>query len=151
MPNSSPHIARNRKGFRKALAFTLVECVMAIGIVSFAMVSILGLIPVGLGTFRDAMNLTVQTTILQSVSGELLRMDYSEVKATNFYFDQEGVRVGSSSSGERLYTAEVLAPQGLDANGLVSPDAAKTVPIRISNRTHPGVTNSHFVIVPRSN
>lgn len=136
---------------RLTRAFTLVESVMAIGIVSFAMVSILGLIPVGLGTFRKAMNLTVETTILQAVSGELLRTDYANVKATNFYFDQEGVRVAGSSSTDRLYTAEIGNPANLDSGGLISSDAAKTVPIKISNRSHPDTTNSYFVVVPRSN
>lgn len=142
-----PHI---KSGFHtRRNAFTLVESVMAIGIVSFAMLSILGLIPVGLGTFRNAMNLTVETTIVQAVSGDLLRTDYADLAATNFYFDQEGGMVAKGDT-KHLYTAEVLTPQNLDTAGLVSPESAKTVPIKINNRTHPGTTNSYFVIVPKS-
>ena len=143
--------ASQKPHFRKAMncwGFTLVESVMAIGIVSFAMLSILGLIPVGLGTFRNAMNLTVETTIVQAVSGDLLRTDYTNLAATNFYFDQEGSK--TTNQADRLYTAEVLAPHNLDAAGLVDATAASTLAIKVSNRSHPGATNSYFVIVPKS-
>lgn len=134
---------------RRSAAFTLVESVVAIGIVSFAMLSILGLIPVGLGTFRQAMSLTVETTIVQAVSGELMRADYTNLASTNICFDQEGNKVAESDK-QRLYTARVLAPEALDAGDLVNSEAARKVPIQISSSTHPETTNSYFVIVPRS-
>ncbi len=138
---------------RRSAAFTLVESVIAIGIVSFAMLSILGLIPVGLGTFRQAMSLTVEASIVQAVSGQLMRADYTNLassSSTNMYFDQEGNRVAESDK-QRLYVARILQSEALDAgDDLVSSNAARKVPIQISSSTHPGTTNSYFVIVPRS-
>ncbi len=143
--------ARHDRAFRRGRsdAFTLVESVVAIGIVSFAMLSILGLIPVGLGTFRQAMSLTVETTIVQAVSGELMRADYTNLASTNIYFDQEGNKVAESDK-QSIYVARVLPPEALDAGDLVNSEAARKVPIRISSSTHPETTNSYFVIVPRS-
>lgn len=149
-PPSDISARRDRSsGRQRSAAFTLVESVVAIGIVSFAMMSILGLIPVGLGTFRQAMSLTVETSIVQSVSGELMRADYTNLSSTNIYFDQEGNKV-TESDQQRLYVARVLAPEALDATGLVSSDAARKVSIQISSSTRPETTNSYFVIVPRS-
>lgn len=149
-PPSDISARRDRSsGRRRSAAFTLVESVVAIGIVSFAMLSILGLIPVGLGTFRQAMSLTVETAIVQSVSGELMRADYTNLASTNIYFDQEGNKVAESDK-ERLYVARVQTPEALDAGDLVNADAARKVSIKISSSTHPETTNSYFVIVPRS-
>lgn len=131
-------------------AFSLVEAVISIGIVSFAMMGILGLVPVGLTTFRQAMNLTVESSIVQEVAGGLQRTDHANLAATNLYFDEQGLRVSGPSAPTRIYTVEVAAPQPLDAASLVAPTAASTVVIKITNRTEPAVTNRHSVIIPRS-
>lgn len=131
-------------------AFSLVEAVISIGIVSFAMMGILGMVPVGLATFRNAMNLTVESAIVQEVSGELQRTDHADLAATNLYFDEQGLRVAGASDSARIYSAEVLAPQPLDAASLVAPAAASTVAIKICNRAEPAVTNRYAVIIPHS-
>lgn len=135
-------------------AFTLVETVLAIGIVSFAMISILGLVPVGLGTFRKAMNLTVESAIVQSVAGELQRIDYSnEIQRTDplyFYFDDQGVRIPNSGSSFLLYTVQVPPSAPLEATNLVNKSAAVTALIRVSNKARPDLTNRYSVIIPHS-
>lgn len=148
-------VARRQLFFRRPQirsgGFTLIETVLAIGVVSFAMISILGLVPVGLGTFRKAMNLTVESSIVQSVSGDVLRTDYTNLAATNLYFDEQGVVAAGGADAKSIYTVEVAAPQSIDAANLVSAGAAGTVLVRINNRAQPTVTNSYAIIVPRVN
>lgn len=131
-------------------AFSLVEAVISIGIVSFAMMSMLGMIPVGLATFRTAMNLTVESTIVQEVAGDLQRTEYANLAATNLYFDDQGIRVTHAEHPSRTYSVEVCPPGPLDAATLVAPAAASTVAVKVQNRAAPSVTNRYSVIVPRS-
>ncbi len=146
---ATPSSFNFRKNTTRKAAFTLLETVLAIGVVSFAMVSMIGLIPSGLGTFRKAMNLTVETTIVQNVSSEILRTDYNNLGPATYYYNQEGCKVTSGNFGERIYTVTVNSPTDLNTE-LVEKTAGKTVPIMIENRAHPGEFSKYFIIVPRS-
>lgn len=72
--------------------FSLVEIALAIGLLAFGMVSIIGLLPVGLTTFREAMERTISTQIVQAVVNEYQLTDFEEIPATTqiLYFDDEG-------------------------------------------------------------
>jgi len=132
----------------KRQAFSLIEVVLAIGIVSFAMVSILGLIPVGLITFRNAMDLSVEANIAQRLVGEVQRTEFTNLCSTNFSFDDQGIEVAPASA---VFTAQVDPPKALDAEGIVQTNAsARMVLIRISNRMHPTATNSYPVVIANS-
>lgn len=125
-------------------AFSLVEAVIAIGIVSFAMLGVMGLIPVGLSTFRDAMSTTTQSEILSVITAEVLRTDASNLSATNYYFDERGIPVDGQGDQRRVFTASVAAPTDLSPMA-----AAQRVVIRISSRNQPSLTNTCSVILPK--
>jgi uncharacterized protein (TIGR02598 family) len=72
-------------------AFSLVEVVMAIGIVAMAFVPLLGLIPSGLHTFRESMDTAIGSQIAQKVIAEAIQTDFNTLVAegdgtTNFTF-----------------------------------------------------------------
>jgi len=67
---------RSRKRGWQA-GFSLVEVTIAIGIVSFAFVSVIGLIPTGLNTFHQAMDASVGTQIVQRVLNDLQQTDFT--------------------------------------------------------------------------
>lgn len=137
---------RRRPEF-SAKAFSLVEVVLAIGIVSFAMVSILGLIPVGLHTFRNAMDLSVEAGIAQKLVADVQRTDFQNLQSTNFTFDDQGIEVAPAGA---IFTAQVAPPQALSADGIMQSNAAAwTVLIKISNRMNPSQTNSYPVFVSK--
>src|SRR3954470_20054707 len=48
-------------------AFSLIEVVLAVGVVAFAFVAVLGLIPAGMGQFRQAIDTSVCAQIAQRV------------------------------------------------------------------------------------
>jgi len=88
----------NRKGF------SLVEVAMAIGILGFVMVTLIGLLPAGLSSFKQAMGNTIESQIVQNVSNDLLLSNFS-VLATyaqsptpqTYYYDNEGTQLPSST------------------------------------------------------
>src|SRR4051812_25122874 len=53
---------------RSRAGFSLVEVALAIGIVAFAFVALLGLIPTGLNTFRQAIDKKNETAIVQDLN-----------------------------------------------------------------------------------
>jgi len=129
-------------------AFSLVEAVISIGIVSFAMLGIFGMIPVGLNNFQSALQLTVESSIVQGVTGELQRTDFSTLSAmpaTNRYYDEQGKPVTDPAAA--VYTVNISSPTALDADNLISKDAAKSVVITVSTRSRVSATNSYAVIL----
>lgn len=97
-------IKKNRNGF------TLVELTLAIGVMSFALVAILGLMPVGLKTSQDAILDTTKAQILQKVTTDLSMISFGEELdeyiTKEHYFDYEGKMVDSAEDG--IFVMEVV-------------------------------------------
>jgi uncharacterized protein (TIGR02598 family) len=60
-------VSRSRSSLVRRSAFTLVEVVLALGIVSFAIVAILGVLPSGLATSHSSQNDTRAAQIAQDI------------------------------------------------------------------------------------
>jgi uncharacterized protein (TIGR02598 family) len=123
----TPHLLRKRD--RQALsgrAFTLVEVVLALGVVCFGIISMLGLLTVGLKTFHDAMSQTTETEIAQQLANQLQLANFSTLAAnktgsTN-YFTQEGIQLTNAAGSttaptSTVYTATINAPSVLTVPG----------------------------------
>jgi uncharacterized protein (TIGR02598 family) len=61
--------------------FTLVEVVLALGLCSFAIVSLLSLMPVSLNTAREAMDMARGSKAAQQVAAELSQSQFSNLTA----------------------------------------------------------------------
>ncbi len=66
-------------GTRFTEGFSLIEVTLAIGVVAFAFVALLGLIPLGLSTFRKAMDASIGAEIGQRVLNDLQQSDFNTV------------------------------------------------------------------------
>jgi len=146
-------IAKRPNGAKTSGGFSLVEVVLALGVMSFALTAIVGLLPLGLSHFRKAVDLTVQAQITQELTSMIQRTPYSDLDTTLgsssnpsiFKFDEEG----SPSSGDGyVYTATAFLISDSDLNSLLSPtwstnSSGKTlnniraIQITISNRANP--------------
>ena len=107
-----PRAAGKRKCFR-ARAFSLVEIALALGIMAFALVAVFGLMPLGMTTFKKAMDLSVGSQIAQRVIGDAQQSDFDKLitpagasaPATAAfvnpvrYFDDQGQEGLSTQSG----------------------------------------------------
>src|SRR5687768_10397671 len=98
-PNPPRRFVRNLSPRR---GFSLVEVVLAVGVVAFAFVAILGLIPAGLTQFRQAMDTSVCAQIAQRVIMDAQQTDFETLvdgkdpasKQTNMTF--RGAKIGQS-------------------------------------------------------
>jgi uncharacterized protein (TIGR02598 family) len=131
-------------------AFSLVEVVLALGVASFGLISMMGLLCVGVQTEHDAISTTTEAEIAQQLASELQLASYSVVSAspaTNYYFTQEGFATNRANA---VYFASVSAPTVVTAPGspnssanmkkavisiwsISSPHQTNAIPIEIAN------------------
>ena len=130
---------------RRQAAFSLVEVTMAIGIVAFAFLSLLGLVPTGLKTFRQAVDATVGSQITQRVINEAQQTDFDQlikdasgqaivsgatgVKALR-YFDEQGDEILLSPTDSPSGSSA-----GLSSSVTIPPEAIYAVNTRILHTT----------------
>ena len=98
---------RSRSG---SAAFSLVEVTLAIGIVAFAFVSVFGLLPSGLHVFRSAIDVSVQTQIVQRLVADAQQTDFDTLKnkpVETHYFDDQGNDLGTVATEASIYTVLV--------------------------------------------
>lgn len=92
---------------------TLVEVAICLGLMSFALVSMLGLLPAGLSTLRDARDATAQGNYLQTLSAAYLSLGFTNMPASEtYFFDQDGQQV-EETAPTRHYrvSVEVQSPE----------------------------------------
>jgi uncharacterized protein (TIGR02598 family) len=85
--------------------FSLVEVIIALGIVAFAFVPLMGLLPVGLTSFRSAIDQTVLSQIVQQIGNESQQSDFDAVtnpKNFRFFDEQQIASLASSIFNVRL-------------------------------------------------
>lgn len=126
-------IRRRRRG-----AFTLVEVVIALGIIAFAFVPVIGLLPVGLDMSRQAMDATICAQIAQQLTSEVQQTDFTDIASlanvTPYWFDDQGNKVGAAAT-DAVYTASftVSTSTKLPDSNTVSTGKLATVAICILN------------------
>lgn len=110
-----PDISRTKS----SLGFSLVEVVLAIGIVAFAFVGIFALLPTGMGISRQAMDASVGSQIAQRIINDAQQSDFPEllkeangktITGTNQtgrkaerYFDDQGGELPAASKARAIY------------------------------------------------
>jgi len=93
--------------------FTLTEIVIALGVISFAFVALLGMLPAGLEASRKAANSTVIAAVLEDLHNRLQGQPLVAGAAafSPAYFDDQGVFIAADAppavQARRLYRAEV--------------------------------------------
>jgi uncharacterized protein (TIGR02598 family) len=71
------------------------------------MVSLLGLIPVGLKMTRDTMDITVQSQIMQSISNDVQLTEYDKLQDLNdLNYNAEGLKEEDAS--KRVFWADLI-------------------------------------------
>ncbi len=128
-------------------AFSLIEEVLALAIVSFALISVMGLIPVGLHTFRTANGISTESQIVQSLSRDVYLMDLQQSKSQSIFFDNNGDEV-KEGSPEVLFKVDlqVDSPQGPGFEEIAAGLMYRVV-ISVTNLTMPGIINRYPVLV----
>jgi len=137
---------------KTSFAFSLIEVVLAVGVISFALVGIIGLFPVAMQSALDSQRETQVAFIARSLFSELQRVNGDEAYITvtgsgsaglqngnlktidlnspstdNFYFDQNGGML-ESDKPEAIYRAEVTVDRTGQPDGLSRVDVKIFVP-----------------------
>lgn len=112
-------------------AFSLVEVVIALGLFSFAAVSIMGLMGVGITTTRETIDSSVSSQILQELSGKIFLTPYSRL--TTEYFDKtffytEDGRPQEAQDSNSIYTLNTSIADAVYP-GSTQLDATKSVQV----------------------
>jgi uncharacterized protein (TIGR02598 family) len=124
-------------------AFSLVEVALALGVVSFSLMALIGLVPVGLGHFRDAIDATVGSQIAQRVVTDAQQTDFDllNAKATTAtsdffvlpirYFDEQGSEIlpgAADAANQAIYQVRVRGSQPGPADSNASGCAFTSLP-----------------------
>lgn len=95
------HATKESHGLRKSYwpgrgrtsGFTLVEVVLALGLCSFALLSLMSLMPVSLDSARHALEISRVAKAFQKVASELTQRKFGDIETmstVSYYFDYEG-------------------------------------------------------------
>ena len=149
---------RDRRRIRRGRAFSLIEVVLSLGIVSFAMVGLLGLLPVGLNTSRQAIDVTIQSQMAQTLRNQIQLGGLSGVEqwaGQHFYFDNQGLQVAGATAPTRVYTVQTTVTNVLEqdktATAAALPAAiARLVLVTVTSSAAAGTTNVFPIIVTKN-
>lgn len=104
MVRSKIHEIRKK---RQRRGFNLVEVTLALAIASFGMVSIFGLLPVGLASVKKATESTILAQITQKITSEIHLLGITNLqKYANegpYYFTNDGTQQSESTQDTRYY------------------------------------------------
>lgn len=96
---------------KSCLAMSLVEVILAIGILVFCAVSLMGLLPVMLNATRESNEIAVVARIYQTVSSDL-RENFG-LHNGPWYFGLEGLHVRGAQTGYYRATTDNFLPANL--------------------------------------
>lgn len=123
---------------RASKAFSLPEVTMAVGIASMAIVLLLGLVPTGLNSLRDAAVSLAEARIFQQISGEIQNADWGQASGggagalsytllptyndTRRFFDDQGTPLTDTQATNSLRLAYVARIRlNANSNGVAVP------------------------------
>ena len=82
---------------------SLIEVVIALGIVAFVIIPVVSLLSSGMKNMRQSMDDTVLAGIAREIAVEALRTTYGNVVATNRYYNDEGTE---TTYAKRIFVAQ---------------------------------------------
>jgi uncharacterized protein (TIGR02598 family) len=157
--------------------FSLVEVVISLGVVAFAFVGLLGLIPLGLSSLDTAIDATVESQILQHVATMARQANFTALKTdhlnvnpgqdpqypnrplADYYFTEQGeLIVGDLATQQKnyVYSAAVYSvaglslPTGDQAGGNYLNPQLATVRVLITRRSAPAKLRAYSLYVPNN-
>lgn len=110
--------------------FSLVEVVLALGICSFVLITVMGLMTVALQSSKQAVQITQSGKIVQAVSSHLLQAGYdnlaaldgqSGANAPSWAYDYDGVESNQTENPE-YFTTRAIGRVGLLLPGATAPN-----------------------------
>jgi uncharacterized protein (TIGR02598 family) len=138
------------QGLRGRRGFSLVEVMLALGICTFAVVAIMGLLPLALDSAGEALTMARRAKVIQKVSNDLQQAQFSglaaEIANRRWTFDVSGME--TTDPVQIFFTVTGDQPRNLTLPGassanpdlaavvmrIATPAATNLVPLVIANR-----------------
>jgi uncharacterized protein (TIGR02598 family) len=145
MPSTSSRLRFNP-------GFSLVEVVVSIGIVSFAILSIFAMLPVGLATFHNSTEIYFSSQTRQEILNGLQQTDINTLLNGKMfytekdYFDDEGTFLGTNGSPVAFASTPVYQV-AVTVSTTNSPNSANTSLILPDATTPQAATLTNAVLV----
>ena len=114
----------------KTAAFMLLETVIALGIIAVALVPMIGLLPIGMNTYRDAVDRTMGARISQQIAGEFALGASPATTQQARYFDLLGQETAGPDVAETIYSVNVVVVT--PSSGLPGDQSADRVLSRVN-------------------
>lgn len=90
-------------------AFSLVEVTLAMGLTSFALMAILGLMPIGFSSMRQAMDSTQESQIMREIRAKVQQTSFALLASSfsdrEFFFAESGAPT-TREAGDKRYTVK---------------------------------------------
>lgn len=100
---------------RYRLGFSLVEVTLALGVVSFALLALVGVMPAGLSTMRQAADKLVESQVVRQLGADALHTPFSKLSSrfsgVSMYYDDAGLALSNASDPGVRYRASVVLAQ----------------------------------------
>ncbi|MFM2166309.1 MAG: Verru Chthon cassette protein [Verrucomicrobiota bacterium] len=127
-------------------AFSLVEVMLAVGIVAVTMVTLLGLLPGSLSNIQDSTINGAEARVLQAIMADYQQRDWSSIlqqqssaTAELLYFDPHGFRVAATDREAFLIAQVSILPAPLLPGSTVTNPRLRTLRLRTSRDVMAGV------------
>lgn len=122
---------------------------MALGILSFALLAIIGLLNVGLGAGRSAQVDTIQSTVARSILASVRTNTPGSFSGTTTWYTFDGVETNESGAFLRCQVSTNAPPPSIPAANMVSLVLNFQYPVSapVSNRTQKSL-HASFVRQP---
>jgi uncharacterized protein (TIGR02598 family) len=123
---------------RRAAGFTLVEVMIAIGVLACAVLPLVGLLPHGAETLRVAIRQNAEAHIQQEILGRLSTTDWDQTQGltdfdqTTWYFNDHGAPVTNASAA--LYTVCLEVSDSTLPGAVASNYYLRTVVLKVTDR-----------------
>ena len=134
---------RHRRG---VMGFSLVEVTLALGIVSFSVLTLVGMIPLGLTTFHKAAAASVGSQIVQQVVTDVQQTDFDKLTSGTStvnqlalrYFDDQGNELKNATDPGVVYNVNVVANTSVVLTGGDATAPANLACLAIEIVSNPG-------------
>lgn len=137
--------------------FSLVEVTLALGIVSFGIVTVLGTLAVGLDTVRQSTNQAATTHIAQHLRGELQQISFKPTTAAQlniealsdhqFYYTLDGLPTSATSGYyQASFDVSNVGVHGADGTATFQPDKARNVRVTLNYPMDAPAANRQSVV-----
>ena len=149
-----------RKAVTRVAAFTLVEVTLALGLLVFAFVALLGMVPVGFNSFQQSKSLGVSSQIAEQIFSEVQTTTFANLTANatgttvrlpapnsttvyTRYFDEQGLELNppgtgnanAQTTGTPIYlvnTRVLIATPVIQSTGTTTNTALATVTVQVA-------------------